>query len=100
MSSLNKTMLNFLHFLKRYSAIPTFFVLIITMATTDATNKGTPTQQTTITGIFQSDESLSEAAPDPDEFEFVAVKRRKIIYEMVYKHFMVDLKWLKKKKLS
>lgn len=80
-------MLHFLHFLKRYSAIPTFFVLTITMATTDATIKGTPTQQTTITGISQSDESLSETAPDPDEFEFVAVKRRKIFYEMVYKHY-------------
>lgn len=56
------------------------------MATTDATIKGTPTQQTTITGIFQSDESLSEAAPDSDELEFVAVKRKKIFYEMVYKH--------------
>lgn len=80
-------MLNVLHFLKRYSAIPTFFVLTITMAATDATIKGTPTQQTTITGISQSDESLSEAAPDPDEFEFVAVKRREIFYEMVYKHY-------------
>lgn len=68
-------MLNVLHFLKRYSAIPTFFVLTITMATTDATIKGTPTQQTTITGISQSDESLSEAAPDPDEFEFVALDK-------------------------
>lgn len=45
------------------------------MATTDATIKGTPTQQTTITGISQSDESLSEAAPDPDEFEFVALDK-------------------------
>lgn len=49
------------------------------MAATDAAIQATPKIQTTITMVSQLDELLSEAGPDPVEFEFVAVKRRKMI---------------------